>query len=184
MNPKPTHEAFYNPGGRKFYFHHVAMAAPLEVLPEWTAARTDFNSTVNPLAPGAKFKFDVDFYNLTEKELSLLLYSIALEPDLRHKIGLAKPLGFGSVHITINRLELFDPAVRYSSQTAEDEAYEGEKLASYMKEKTSDFLGSTVTNIVDLRRIWKWDPENGTSYVYPTKAWFEKNSQVPISKSP
>ena len=39
-------------------------------------------------------------------ELAALLYALVLEPEMRHKIGLAKPVGLGSVRIEARELTL------------------------------------------------------------------------------
>ncbi len=69
------------------------------------------------LRPGHHFDFVIHFNNLQEDEFNLLLYLLVLEGDvqvtvgegehrrqlrgpLRHKLGLGKPLGMGSVHIS------------------------------------------------------------------------------------
>lgn len=186
MTPKPRHTAFYNPGGRKFYFHHPSLTQPEgENLTSWTQERQNqYNSTVNPVAPGASFTFEIDFYNLKKDELQLLLYSLVLEPDMRHKIGLAKPLGLGSVHVTIKRLSLMNPLLRYSANEGEEEIYEETKLDRYINDMISNYVNSKTDNLVDLKRIWKWDPGDKTIYRYPTQDWFGNHPLDPISVTP
>ena len=186
MNPQPRHRAFYNPGGRKFYFHHPYLADPLgDNLNHWTkSTQNGYNSTVNPVAPGADFKFEIDFTNLTDEEFSLLLYSLVLEPGMRHKIGLAKPLGLGSVHITIEKLILFDPLKRYSTQKSDDKVYNEDELVDFISDKTRRYKNHNNITMQDLRTIWKWDPDDHTIYQYPTQGWFDKHSRDPISVTP
>lgn len=186
MTPKPTHTAFYSPGGRKFYFHHYCMTEPLGgSINHWTkTVRDGYNSTINPVAPGGVFKFDVDFTNLTDEEFALLIYSFALEPSMRHKMGLAKPLGLGSVQITIETIILINPLLRYSTQQDKDQVYEGGKLEKFINDTTKTYRNSSDVNLVDLRRIWEWDSSVSEEYKYPTQHWFANNSQVPISGTP
>jgi hypothetical protein len=54
---------------------------------------------VKPVRPHTGFYFHVDFDNLTERELGLLCYSLQPTPDYRHKLGMGKPLGLGTVRI-------------------------------------------------------------------------------------
>ena len=69
---------------------------------------------VKPIKPGAIFKGKIWFQNLTKTELGLLL--MALEPNfpisrnakIAHKIGMAKPLGLGSITVTITDLKVFN----------------------------------------------------------------------------
>jgi CRISPR-associated protein (TIGR03986 family) len=84
--------------GRKFYRHH-GEADP----DEYTSEPSDQNRTVrDALKPGATFTFTVDFENLAPVELGALLYALELEGDLVHRLGYAKPLGFGSVKVAVN----------------------------------------------------------------------------------
>ncbi|MFX0139781.1 MAG: RAMP superfamily CRISPR-associated protein [Candidatus Hodarchaeota archaeon] len=100
--PNPRHDAFYldekkeQLSGRKFYFHSMKQLSGQE---------GDFNApTIYPLKAGALFHFNIHFNNLTQSELDTLLYAIVLEENMRHKIGYAKPFGFGSVKIEIDQL--------------------------------------------------------------------------------
>jgi len=52
-------------------------------------------------APGAQARFDIRFWNLDEEELQRLVWSVALEPGLAHKMGNHRYLGFGSVRLSI-----------------------------------------------------------------------------------
>ncbi len=131
-SPKPTFYNFYviNPDnptqvidydgqvvlrGRKFYWHYPDACHKREI---YTREEMDGqNSTVELLTEGT-FTFTVDFHNLTDYELGLLLYSLELEgkdSDLYHKLGMGKPLGLGSVKITVDGLDLIDREERYHS---------------------------------------------------------------------
>ena len=45
----------------------------------------------------------------------MLLYCIELEGNLRHKLGMGKPIGFGTVKITVDSLKLTkEPKSHYS----------------------------------------------------------------------
>jgi hypothetical protein len=61
-----------------------------------------------PLTQGALFDFTVTFTNLAHEELVLLLYCLELEPGVRHKVGLAKADGFGTVEIRVGSMQLMD----------------------------------------------------------------------------
>jgi hypothetical protein len=69
---------------------------------------------VKPIKENATFIGKIWFQNLSEKELGLLL--MALEPkfnvqegeEIAHKIGLAKPLGFGSIKVSVDDLKVYD----------------------------------------------------------------------------
>jgi hypothetical protein len=51
--------------------------------------------------PHTKFKFKIRYENLTENELGALLFVLKLPEGCAHKIGMGKPLGLGSVKITL-----------------------------------------------------------------------------------
>ena len=81
--------------GRKIYVNH-----PKGVTIE-KADPTENNSTIEPLASGNSFRFQIEFENLSEAELGNLIYSIELEPGMAHRLGRGKPLGMGSVKIKV-----------------------------------------------------------------------------------
>ena len=187
MTPKPRHDAFYLSGeriaGRKFFFHHPQGIKTDERI-------TKFNKRIQPLDRGSRLLFEVSFSNLEDEELSLLLYSIALEPNMCHKIGMGKPVGLGSIKIRIEEIVLYDLKERYksigsSSETREGtEILKGEDKDKFVKDKTKTYRANNAQNLLDLRRIWKFDPNDRTDYRYPTTDWFNSNSQVPISQTP
>jgi len=138
--PKPTTTEFYllnsngEPGpdvdyddesarlrGRKFYRHH-GEASPQEYTraPMDEPQKDNQNRTVrDALKPGAKFAFTVNFENLAPVELGALLYALELEDDLVHRLGYAKPLGFGSIKVTIDEVEMVDWPTRLQSLEAD-----------------------------------------------------------------
>jgi CRISPR-associated protein (TIGR03986 family) len=56
--------------------------------------------------PETVFEFDIHFINLSEVELGALLWLLQLEPDHFHRFGGGKPLGFGSVRLSMNGTEI------------------------------------------------------------------------------
>lgn len=101
-SPKPTHTAFYQQAeqqkGRKFYYHQRQVTDAAHIPTQ--AARTHRNVSIQPVVSGT-FRFEIDYSNLTEAELGLLFYTLELNLELYHKIGMGKPLGLGSVQIRI-----------------------------------------------------------------------------------
>ncbi len=90
--------------GRKFYFHSTA--ADYE-----TKEKTKRNSTMELADIGSVFEFDIYFDGISEKHLSELVFAVTLgensdESTLMHKLGHGKPLGLGSVKITVEGIEL------------------------------------------------------------------------------
>lgn len=102
-SPKPHHYQIYSArrtnggpiAGRKFYYHHEAeegrpvLAAQANAITEYADA-------------SCRFSFKVRFQGLSEQELADLLASLVLDKEHAHKLGMAKPLGFGSCRIQID----------------------------------------------------------------------------------
>lgn len=140
LEPKVSEKVWYrDPGrnvegytlaGRKFYYHHD------ELKPQTEDRPNKFNATVTPLRAGATFEFDIDFTNLLQSELALLLYSLELEParqlivsegdqlrfnwravshhsGIYHKLGYGKAAGLGSCAILVSELSVFQATNRY-----------------------------------------------------------------------
>ena len=114
-SPKPQHENFYFNGnkikGRKFYYHHNQDG--LSNINEEQAYRVEL------IRSGSIFQFEITFENLTEEEYGLLLFTLELEPELGHKIGMGKPLGLGSCIIEVEEIKEFTKK-RYQSLSEED----------------------------------------------------------------
>jgi CRISPR-associated protein (TIGR03986 family) len=112
--------------GRKFYRHHghagsrqywsdAAREYRIIERPNH-AERSDQNRTVHDaLVPGAKFEFTMRFENLAPVELGALLWTLEMNGAQYHRLGFGKPLGFGSVKISIaaSDVYLLEPQSRY-----------------------------------------------------------------------
>jgi CRISPR-associated protein (TIGR03986 family) len=84
-------------------------------------AKSDQNRSVQgALKPGAQFSFDLEFENLAELELGALLYALQLEEGMVHRLGYAKPLGFGSVRLTVQETRVVDWSARLDSVGVKD----------------------------------------------------------------
>jgi CRISPR-associated protein (TIGR03986 family) len=153
--------------GRKYYLHKRKGEPWRSQHP-----RDDVKQKVRicPVKPNAVFYFHVDFNNLSEVELALLLY--ALRPydptdqqplaDFRHKIGMGKPLGLGKIRIELLGLLGVDRRVRYSSDGFFKERYSQKWFAAdeaasnwpgkYRQEKAAAASGS-ITAALNLQTI-------------------------------
>ena len=136
-SPKPTTELFYlankkgcpdkhvsynNPNnarlrGRKMYWHHSKPDEKEYTRVPFKGSRCDHqNRTIkDAVKKGTEFRFDIEFHNLAPVELGALIYVLELEEGMHHRLGLAKPLGFGSVSINIDELELIDWKERFQA---------------------------------------------------------------------
>ena len=101
--------------GRKAYWHHE----PNNIA--FTQEKTQRNCAITPVKSDCKFKFKIYFENMNEEYLNKLIAVINLdytptdgkvdfegEPyyDLCHKIGKAKPFGYGSVKLKVDNVKI------------------------------------------------------------------------------
>ncbi len=135
LSPKRHH-----PQGRKFYLHQKKEGNPWRT--KRPKERCKQKVEITPVKDGAVFYFHIDFDNLSDFELGLLLYSLSPSNDFHHKLGMGKPIGLGTVKIepvglfTINRKE------RYSVESVEDIFSEERKRYHYgwLKNKGNDLI--------------------------------------------
>jgi CRISPR-associated protein (TIGR03986 family) len=158
--------------GRKFYWHHSDHSGAWEYYKIEEAHRetnphfpkTNQNATVELLPAGCTFEFTVDFENLEDHELGLLLWSLALEDRLAHKIGMGKPIGLGSVKIEILELRTRKLECSYTDLFADDEMDETGKVAEYVAAFRTWLAASAerafdqLENVQDLRAILSTEP--------------------------
>lgn len=158
--------------GRKFYRHHHPGVQMKEQEYRRANGRTDDqNRTIrDPLASDCRFSFEIDFENLAALELGALLWSLELDGQACHRLGYGKPLGFGSVRLSIDDLQLIDPAARYAS--AEPDAGRcrvtdrkadyvrvfQEAMAAHYPEGDKGF--ASLPNISDLLALLSRSPED------------------------
>jgi hypothetical protein len=177
--------------GRKFYWHHPPGSKYYE--------DPQGNSQVELLPKDTEFSFCVEFMNLNEIELGLLIYSLELDGiqgNMAHKIGMGKPIGLGSVKIVIQSCDIQSSISRYCNTNTvvpnKDECVS--KFKDYMKSVNGlDF--SEISNIVDMRNILSIDilsadvvyppvPKGGKYEEYEGYGWFmedRKESPLPTS---
>ncbi len=135
------------PQGRKFYLHHPGSAGvspasavvrastaggtpaipgtPLGFEPwrSFSSDHPDQKNEVTPIAPKCEFWFHIDFDNLSPRELGLLCYATRPNEQFRHKLGMGKPLGLGTVKIDPIGLFFVDRVARYSDQWGDSPRY-------------------------------------------------------------
>lgn len=188
MEPKPRHRVWYGDirqheimHGRKFYYNR-----PLG--PRTTSQRTRYNKTIEAAQPGSVFKFVVDYNNLTDDELSLLIYAISLESKMCHKVGMGKPVGLGSAKIAIIGWNQLDIRARYSEQLCDGiNKLKGELLDTEIDRWRSHYFenyNKWQDSLKDLQRIWSWDTLRKKDIQYPSRNWFRENSREPLERAP
>lgn len=187
MEPKPRHRAWYEDPlqrgylrGRKFYYHR-----PLG--PRRTTVKSEYNKTIEAVKPGAVFEFDLDYTNLTEDELALLVFALTLEPGMAHKVGMGKPVGLGSARIEIVGWVQIDRQARYRRLGSGVTTLEGDGLIQEIARWQNQYhqiYAKWQESLTDLRRIWRWDPSATEEIRYPGQDWFRKNPMAPIEQAP
>ncbi len=184
VEPKPHHEAFYldearrHIAGRKFYFHHSAELKPLTTPGPVFFSGKPANRYIQPLDYDTRFHFRLDFTGLEADEFGAILLAVALEENMRHKIGYGKPLGLGSVYLQPTSLTLVDYSKRYTQPASGQSKtqLQGDAMWNLLYQHIDDFSQKQLVPIAmdDLRRIWRWPPEPGVDYYYPSKRdWFD-----------
>lgn len=87
--------------GRKFYWHQPEM--------EIRCFKPDkMNVTVRPLKKAVEFGGKVYFEGITQRQLDQLIFILNCgeNGEYDYKMGMAKPLGYGSVHTKVENVEL------------------------------------------------------------------------------
>jgi CRISPR-associated protein (TIGR03986 family) len=57
------------------------------------------------IKPGTSFKVEIDVHDVSLLELGALIWLLDLPEGAHHRFGYGKPLGFGSIRVTLNREE-------------------------------------------------------------------------------
>ena len=89
------------PRGRKMYWHGKPITAKLDSLD-----RPDLSATMEAAAPNSEFLFRVYFDRISAQQRQDLLWLLTLgenrkDSPLQFKLGHAKPVGYGSVKLTV-----------------------------------------------------------------------------------
>jgi hypothetical protein len=105
-------------------FPHASLAPIAQRLAEFqpdTAQASYFRA----ILPGGRANFNIRFWNLEEQELQRLVWCVALEPKLAHKLGKNRHLGFGSLRLHIlPDSYLIDWSQRYAVAAGADQAWQ------------------------------------------------------------
>jgi hypothetical protein len=197
--PDPNHKPFYpsDRAARKFYHHQPDTR---QLTPPHAGIKEGQKRTVYPLRLGIQFTFRVDFENLREEELALLLYCLVLEenvsvtlskeasgPDaqgpvtltgpLRHKFGGCKPQGGGSVKISIDKMKLCaSMADRYRGRTPEAPALVGDELRAELSRRTQPIVARDDDTMRHLRAMLIYCADDPRKPIdYPNYKWFQQD---------
>ena len=186
MQPKPRHRVWYGDPrqpsdmrGRKFYYHRPQGART-------TTRRGKYNKTVEAVKPRTTFRFSVDYTNLTEDELALLVFAIVLEQEMCHKVGMGKPVGLGSAKIEIVDWKQHNLRVRYEHLGGGTSVLQADTLTVEIERWTNRYhehYAKWEHSLNELRRIWRWDPNATHDIGYPSQEWFKQNRRAAIEEA-
>ncbi|MDB4948540.1 MAG: hypothetical protein JWM27_1189 [Gemmatimonadetes bacterium] len=142
--------------GRKFYRTH----RKVELHPP--AQNSAQNRTLREWMPGNRTaEFKVRFECLAPVELGALLWALEQQPGWRHRLGYGKPLGLGSVQISVVDLAVDDQdryaaAAPSSEPTMRDPRAHVEPLKECFRSAMKRRFGKefeSLPNVADLRAI-------------------------------
>lgn len=156
--------------GRKFYWHHPDFDVN-KLQPDHDPNLTAYMHYVKE---GAVFDFEVYFDEITREQLNQLYTALSYgdnNPDgtLCHKIGHGKPLGFGSVKITVEKVIMRTFSVN-GNETTYDVDFNG----------LSKVVSVLVPEEVKIAADFKYKYIQGKTIDYPRNngciyGWFSKN---------
>lgn len=194
-SPKPEkHPPFYaldgrnpstGPRGRKFYYHHDPAALDI-TQPDHNHRNCRIKECIRR---SSVLTSSISFHNLTEIQLSALLYSLELDAvfermdngksrsrrSLAHKIGMAKPLGLGSLAITITDGDIWRGASRYRSWDPAPGAD--------LRNTISGLKAMVPASSVSLKDLLGLHKHRKGSIEYPGLPWFRANPGQSLTDS-
>jgi CRISPR-associated protein (TIGR03986 family) len=155
LSPKSHH-----PQGRKFYLHRSERDGEKPWGTADSTIRAKQKVTIKPVKAQSVFYFHLDFVNLSSIELGLLLFALKPSEGFRHKLGMGKSIGLGTVNITPVGLFEVDRETRYSPDGLFSQRYGRAWIAGsgrseswpdqYVREK-SDAAESEVKEIESIK---------------------------------
>ncbi|MEQ8172702.1 MAG: TIGR03986 family CRISPR-associated RAMP protein, partial [Candidatus Eremiobacterota bacterium] len=173
-------EISYTPSirGRKFYWHKKITSTPSE-----KNKVSERNIKIRPLKKGNEFTFKVYFNDITENELKKLLWviNIGTKKENAHKIGMGKPVGMGSVKISVNDVKVRNITLnekRIEHKLVSDKIY---LKQPDLKKEIINLLGCSSKVLEDFLKITDFEyAPNNVSYPKNTDSeesynWFVAN---------
>lgn len=148
--------------GYKMYWHRKTSNNKNDNHSWIEESQTKSDSHPDPIKaakPGTKFSGRIRFDNLTEEELGCLLFTLQLPESCYHKLGMAKPLGLGTVKINPT-LKLINRQERYSQIFNEKGNWNTGLSSSIEVEKYKDAFASYILKALgmaggDSLKLWQ-----------------------------
>ncbi len=179
--------------GRKFYLHNPKAAVDSSVYSESESVTSSKGNALNAsfkLATSGEFTFKVFFDRITKDELKSLVWSLVLgnrdktEKCYCHKLGHGKPLGLGSVLISVDKIKKRTTKDGYSLDNID--------IDCLMKEYAPPIIGTPT--YAALMAICDYDYAKDENIAYPigknnkgeenAMHWFSLNHGAIGSKQP
>lgn len=153
LDKKDLEPSGHKPQGVKFYVHHdVNKNENDNNNYQWETANSTENlnqkNKVTPVKAGVEFYFHIDFNNLSEEELGLLFYSLKPTDDFKHKLGMGKSIGLGSINIEPQALFKIDRKSRYDLKK-----YDFQNRYSEVIKFTDELTDNISDNIPDIYEL-------------------------------
>jgi CRISPR-associated protein (TIGR03986 family) len=136
--------------GHKLYWHKRGTTrARIEQSDKVAINRAKTQYTIiRPLDTGTEFSFDIRFESLGDIELGALIWALSLGTgSTRLKLGMGKPLGMGSVKVTVDEVMLSDREQRYTTLFDSDGWGMGERAAS--ETERTNWIGAFQTYVLE-----------------------------------
>lgn len=146
------------PRGRKMYWHST---------PATDVEMSNLNSTMEAFEGKAPFKFKIFFNQITKEQLDNLIWTLTLgdnnvDSNLQHKLGHAKPLGYGSVKLTVDR------CVERSVQISNNDEYSINVNETSIKDSIdSANIDQSSVNVKSVLKMCDFTSTKGTPVMYP-----------------
>ena len=146
--------------GYKLYWHKKGLSEndilqrDQQALDRVRTKQDKQRSIIRPVRAGTTFVGRVHFENLTEFELGALCFVLQLPESKRHKLGMGKPLGMGSVKITTT-VSLFDHDRRYSTMFSGESLETGLKVEDSVDKYKDEFTSRMISHYdKDVDDLW------------------------------
>ena len=123
---------------------------------------------IAPLKPGAVFKGDIRFHDLTSEELGALLkvFNIGADgQDIAYKIGMGKSIGLGSIHIDAKLMledgsryqKLFDKNGWHDSQKETSPASFINTYEGYLNKQSDEFASDYTHILHEMQKVMDYN---------------------------
>lgn len=167
--------------GRKYYWHHDVSNEIIEDKKEMSEMR----QRVRPLKAknGTLFAFRIYFDNISEQELSQLIWALDFNSkSCAHKIGRAKPLGFGSAKIHVNHVccrVINEETGVWQLEKKDPDLFRGEvKITKIVKETLLAMADWNNRPNSDLVRYPLADIKDNSKNSNSSHQWFNGNKSI------